>query len=145
MYHTNMRSFRFKAGFTILEIIVVIGLIGILISMSSFGYVNYSQKSRDSRRRIDLQQLRSALELYRSNSTEGVYPSANQYGSGVSSVLVTSGLLQSIPLDPRGNIYVYTPTPAGCNNTSTFCTSYTLQTTLEVNSQAYIVSPNSMN
>lgn len=134
-----------KRGFTILEILVVIGLIGILVAMSSVGYVNYSQKSRDSRRKIDLQQLRSALELYRSNSTEGVYPSVNQYGAGSTSVLITAGLLQTIPVDPRGNAYVYTPLPANCNNTSTFCTSYTISTTLEVNSQPYTVTPNSVN
>ncbi|MBP7967412.1 prepilin-type N-terminal cleavage/methylation domain-containing protein [Candidatus Woesebacteria bacterium] len=138
-------SLYIKRGFTILEILVVIGLIGILVAMSSVGYVNYSQKSRDSRRKIDLQQLRSALELYRSNSAEGVYPSVSQYGSGTTSVLITAGLLQSIPVDPRGNAYVYAPLPVNCNNTSTYCISYTIGTTLEVNNQQYTVTPNSVN
>lgn len=133
------------AAFTLLELLVVIGLIGIIVAMSSFGYVNYSQKSRDARRRIDLQQLRSALELYRSNTSEGVYPTLNEYGSGATSVLVTAGLINTIPLDPAGNAYVYTPSPAGCNNTTSFCISYTLSTTLEVNNQAYTVNPNSIN
>lgn len=140
-----MNIFRQKAGFTLLELLVVIGIIGILIAMSSMGYVNYSQKSRDSRRRIDIQQLRSALELYRSNTSEGVYPTTSEYGSGTSSVLVTAGLLQAIPVDPQGNAYVYTPLPANCNNTSTFCISYTIRTTFEINNQVYTVSPNSIN
>ena len=134
-----------RAAFTLLELLVVIGLIGIIVAMSSFGYVNYSQKSRDARRRIDLQQLRSALELYRSNTSEGVYPTSNQYGSGTTSVLVTAGLINTIPLDPAGNTYVYTPSPLGCDNTTSFCISYTLSTTLEINSQSYTVTPNSIN
>lgn len=143
-YHTYM-GLKQKKGFTILEILVVVGLIGVLTAMSSMGFVRYSERSRDSRRRIDIQQIRSTLELYRSNSTEGTYPTLGQYGSGTNSVLVTSGLLQMIPVDPRGNAYVYAPLPAGCNNTSSFCISYTLTTTLETTSTPYVVTPNSMN
>ena len=135
---------RNKSAFTLLEILVVVGLIGLLTAIGSFGYVNYAQKARDSRRQIDMQQLRSALELYRSNNSEGVYPTAAEYGSGTSSVLVSSGLVQTIPVDPRGAAYTYTPLPAGCDNTSNYCTSYTLQTTLEVTSQPYIVTPMSI-
>lgn len=134
-----------RAAFTLLELLVVIGIIGTIIAMSSFSYVNYAQKSRDARRRVDLQQLRSTLELYRSNTSEGVYPTTTQYGSGANSVLVTAGFINTIPVDPVGNVYVYTPSPAGCNNTSTFCISYTLRTIFEVNSQIYTVTPNSIN
>ena len=135
----------FKKGFTLVELIIVIGLIGLLTVIGSFGYVNYSERSRDARRRIDVQALRSALELYRSNTVEGVYPTTNEYGSGTNSVLVTRGLLQSIPLDPRGAAYQYSPLPAGCNNTSSFCTSYTITIGLESSGTNYVVNPASIN
>ncbi len=133
-----------KQGFTFVELIVVISIISILSVLGSFAYVNYAERARDSRRRIDIQQLRSVLELYRSNTDDGVYPTATEYGSGSNSVLVTRGLIQTIPVDPRRAVYTYTPLPAGCNNTSSYCTSYRIQTTLETTGAVYVVTPGSV-
>jgi prepilin-type N-terminal cleavage/methylation domain-containing protein len=53
-----------KNGYTLLELLVVIGLITILISFGATSYSTAQQKARDSRRRSDLKALQNALEQY---------------------------------------------------------------------------------
>ena len=92
-------------GFSLIELLVSIS---ILVVLSTIGFINFrtvSQKSRDSRRLSDLEQIRGGLELYRSD--------ANQYPSGLYSVggCTNSTLsylgniyIQRIPCDPERNV-----------------------------------------
>ncbi len=64
---------NYKA-FTLIELLVVIAIIGVLAA-TSVALINPLQqfkKARDTKRKADLQQIRSALELYRSDN--GAYP-----------------------------------------------------------------------
>lgn len=143
---------KFKKGFTLIELMFVIGLISILTVLGSMSYSNYSQRARDARRRVDMQQLRAALELFRSNNPQGIYPSINQYNSvwcpaaGANRpILVCQGLLAAIPRDPRNVDYIYSAIPGGCTNTApNFCTSYTLAIPLE-GGGTYTLTPTSIN
>ncbi len=51
-------------GFTIIELIVVIAIIGVLAGIVAVNVNNYLKKSRDARRKTDISQLMAALELY---------------------------------------------------------------------------------
>ncbi len=133
-----------RRSFTLIELLIVVGLMSVIISLGAVGYNATTKRARDARRRIDLQQIKSALELYRSNNPDGVYPTTNEYGSGSSSVLVPR-YLPSIFLDPKGDSYRYEAAPAGCNNSSNPCVSYELSTTLESTGVSYAVNPHSMN
>lgn len=53
-----------KAGFTLLELLVVMVIIGILASMGIGSYMSSQMKARDSRRKQDLRQIGTAVELY---------------------------------------------------------------------------------
>lgn len=62
-----------KAGFTLLELLVVIGIIGVIVSLAAVAYSSAQKKSRDSRRQADMKSVQSALEVYYSENTY-VYP-----------------------------------------------------------------------
>lgn len=57
-------AFGGRKGFTLIELLIVIFIISILI-VTTVVYLNYArQDARDSRRKHDLDQIKSALELY---------------------------------------------------------------------------------
>ncbi len=62
-------------GFTLVELIVVIGIISLLSSIVLASLGNARAKARDARRLADMHNIRTALELYK--STYGMYPEEN--------------------------------------------------------------------
>ena len=88
-------------GFTLIELLVVISVIAIL---AGFGFANYgpSQKrARDGKRKVDLEQIRSALEMYRTDSSTRSYPATGTEQAELASYL-------SWPTDPTtGYTYYY--------------------------------------
>jgi prepilin-type N-terminal cleavage/methylation domain-containing protein len=56
----------FTKGFTFIEILVVITIIGVLTTIGAVSYQSANKKSRDAKRKKDLEQLRFTIEDYRS-------------------------------------------------------------------------------
>jgi general secretion pathway protein G len=70
-----------KKGFTLIELLVVIVIIGILMSVLLVSYQGTRVTARDGKRKADLEQIRSALELYHADC--GQYPASSlQFGTG---------------------------------------------------------------
>ena len=98
---------RFKksgAGFTLIELLVVIIIIGVLAAIIYTSYLSTQQSARDSKRKQDLRQIRSALELYREDT--GSYPTSLYSPSAscpVSSPLQSGSVvyMNKIPCDPN--------------------------------------------
>jgi len=68
----QIKDRRITWGFSLIELLIVIILIG-LLSVIGFGYYQtYLMKGRDSQRKSDLQQIRSGLEMYRADTNS--YP-----------------------------------------------------------------------
>ncbi len=80
-------------GFTLIEMLVVIAIIGLLSSVVVIGLGGSRSKARDARRIADVQQIQNALEL--------AYDPASGYPSGIPSGAPTT--------DPQGNTYLYSP------------------------------------
>jgi len=53
-----------RKGFTLVELLVVIGIIGILVAIISLGSSGARRQARDDRRVADLRQVQQALQLY---------------------------------------------------------------------------------
>jgi general secretion pathway protein G len=89
-----------KSGFTLVELTVVIAIIGILATLGLTNYQASMQRARDGKRKADLEQIRSALEMYRTDNQ--TYP----VGTLVSGQSIGSYL--TIPQDPSsGRQYYY--------------------------------------
>ena len=60
-------------GFTLIELLVVISILGILAALALASYGNAQAKSRDSRRKTDLDAIKKALELAKQDSPGAFY------------------------------------------------------------------------
>lgn len=115
-------NYKLKRGFTLIEILVVISILGIMAGLLLASYGNAQAKSRDSKRKTDLDTIKKALELAKQDTTGQYY-----YPDLLSSLAPT--YTKTVPLDPKTNAnYTYTPAPTSC---TTACTDYTLISCLE--------------
>jgi type II secretion system protein G len=64
-----------QSGFTLLELIVVMAIIGLLIAATASTFRTSLIKGHDSRRKSDLKQIQSALEAYLND--HALYPTAS--------------------------------------------------------------------
>jgi len=122
-------------SFTLIEILVVVTIISLLTAGGISSYVNFNKQSRDARRKADLEQIRAALEMYKSNSSVSSYP-----------VLRTSlepTYIKSYPTDPKDSVaYPYIAlTSAGATCTVEPCPNYQLSASLEASGSQYQVNP----
>ncbi|PJE62093.1 hypothetical protein COU87_01140 [Candidatus Roizmanbacteria bacterium CG10_big_fil_rev_8_21_14_0_10_39_12] len=58
------RKIKNNLGFTLIELIIVIGIISALMMMSIGSYGSVMRNSRDAQRQNDLNKIRAALEQY---------------------------------------------------------------------------------
>jgi general secretion pathway protein G len=122
-------------GFTLIEVLVSATIIAVLIAIGMVSYSSVNKRSRDAKRRGDLEQMRSALELFRSEY--GYYPSVGSgswiNASGLDTGVLTTGLVSSfmpsIPADPKSTEqYSYKATSINGGNYYGYCLSAKLET-----------------
>lgn len=125
-----------QKGFTLVELLIVVVMLALLTVVSGTAYIATMKTVRDGRRKVDLENIRSALEVYKSdNSTYPIVQGATTKGTTLGSFLdpTTGKKYLTMPTDPKNNLdYYYTE--AGCTTFatgSTICNSYILATTLE--------------
>jgi prepilin-type N-terminal cleavage/methylation domain-containing protein len=86
VYHS-----KYRIGFTLIEILVVLAVIGILAAVVGVNINNSSAQSRDAQRQSDLRNLQQAIEFYKNR--EGRYPEQCAVGGAVSGSGFWSGQL----------------------------------------------------
>lgn len=103
-----------KSGFSLLELLVVISIMGILIALGTVAFSTVQKKGRDSRRRADIKAMQDAFEQYKAeNNTYGTCSTMAAYDSG-SGAIMPGGL----PTDPKNSgTFIYN-TATGCDATS---------------------------
>lgn len=103
-----------KSGFTLVELLVVMVILGILATIG-FGYFYSSQaKARDAQRKSDLNQLQKALEMfyndkgrYRTNK-EKLPPAGQSWEDEKGTIYI-----KTVPGDPKGGKYCYESDDSG--------------------------------
>jgi len=66
--YNNLTIQQFNKGFTLIELLIVITIIGILAGIALVSYGSAQERSRDSRRKQDLDAMKKTLYLYREDS-----------------------------------------------------------------------------
>jgi general secretion pathway protein G len=103
---------RGERGFTLVEILVVITIIGLIMSLVGPRVLNYLTESKAKAAKIQIESFSSALDLYFLDN--GRYPSTSE---GLRALVERPGSTMSwngpylkgalVPADPWGNAYVY--------------------------------------
>jgi len=65
-------------GFTLVELLVVMAILGILVTLIGGAFVSAQMRGRDAQRKSDLKQIANALELFYNDY--GHYPDADEAG-----------------------------------------------------------------
>jgi prepilin-type N-terminal cleavage/methylation domain-containing protein len=90
-----------KKGFTLLELLVVISIIGIIIAIGTVAYSSAQKKGRDAKRSGDLKAMQNAMEQY--------YSVNGNYGSDTGCSTQLGASMDTIPTDPKnGSSYILT-------------------------------------
>src|SRR3989344_6060104 len=138
---------RKQSGFTIVELLIVIIVIGILAALVLVTFTGVQQKARNTVRVTDVKGVASHLEVY--NAQQGYYPTATNLNTAAFISGQLKGLDPGATCDPHDtNVatppctfsgtgstsqkFGYVPLPAACDNTAgNECTSFTLSYTEE--------------
>ncbi len=108
--------FKGRKGFTLIEIMVVVIILGILAGLVLPRFMGRTEEARRTKAKIQIENLESALKIYKLDN--GVYPTTEQ---GLEALVQKpavgfvpknwreGGYLEKgkIPLDPWGRPYVY--------------------------------------
>lgn len=81
-------------GFTIIELVVVILVLGILVTITAVGLVRYQLDGRDTQRATNVAIIAEALEKY--YSANGEYPSCNAMTASVSTITADAGIFPGL-------------------------------------------------
>lgn len=119
MGYTNQLSSEYKArplqkrgrvsqiyGFTIIELLVVISIIAILTTIGLISFTQTNKRARDGKRKADLEQVRSALVLYRTDN--GTYPTSLDWSTMSPIQMYISAVTIRDPLSSPHPQYSYT-------------------------------------
>lgn len=91
-----------KKGFTLIEVIVVILLLAVLSTLITFAYLMSVKRGRDNKRKSDLKNISTALELY--NGDMNHYPITSGFSLGDIICNEDGGCtqvyMQQVPKDP---------------------------------------------
>lgn len=124
-------------GFTFVELLVVITIIGIIFAAAAVSFGAITIRSRDARRRSDLELIRQALEMCR--SVVGYYPDEIYSDTGVTCSVDGPTTLAKVPNDPRPD------DSKGCLSEYTYtksdATTYSLVSCLETGGTYQVDSP----
>jgi prepilin-type N-terminal cleavage/methylation domain-containing protein len=129
-YNYGMNLFKKTKGFSLVEIVVVIGIMGILSAIIYSSFNASRVKSRDQKRVSDISAIQLSLEQYFQKN--GIYPTQ------LSDLVPT--YISALPVSPNANAgekYYYFPltkttTLIGGTVGSNYCVSYQLWTKFEL-------------
>ena len=112
IYSKNKKTGRIQAGFTLIEILVVLVILGLLIAIVAPNVMDRLPEAQITKAKADIRALESALNLYKLDNFN--YPNTDQ---GLESLVAKPAgtpeprnwkqYMDRLPKDPWGNDYQY--------------------------------------
>jgi len=106
-----MRRLRSTAGFTLIEIMVVVFILGLLVTLVAPKIIGRTDEARRTKALADIKGIEEALHLFKLDN--GYYPTTAEGLAGLVQKPANAknwnpdGYLDKLPVDPWGNNYVY--------------------------------------
>jgi general secretion pathway protein G len=106
-----MERLRARAGFTLIEIMVVVFILGLLVTLVAPKIIGRTDEARRTKALADIKGIEEAMHLFKLDN--GFYPTTDQ---GLQALVTRpsnarnyspDGYLDKLPVDPWGNPYVY--------------------------------------
>ncbi|MDD5492744.1 MAG: type II secretion system protein [bacterium] len=103
-----LSKLRNRKGFTLVELLIVIVILGILAAIVIARFAGATKESKESNLKGNLRTIRSSLETFKANSKSNSYPSnLDDLWRGTAADVDSKTFLERIPIDPfyRKNTY----------------------------------------
>lgn len=124
-------------GFTLLEVLVVISIIGILTSLALLSFEPSQKRARDTQRKSDLKQFQTSLEGF-ANNNNGLYPSRTTVIEISDSFCTALEIEGACPQDPKeGYSYKYISDGSGLGSND--ATKYVLWSRVEISGNYWVI------
>lgn len=103
-----------RSGFTLVEILVVVVIIGMLAALVAPKVVGRGEEAKRTAAQVQIRELEQALDMYKLDS--GMYPTTEQGLEALINKPTTSpeprkwkdgGYLRKLPVDPWGKEFIY--------------------------------------
>lgn len=130
-------------GFTIVELLIVIVVIGILAALVVTTFTGIQQRARNTERQTDIKAIHGQVEAYYAqngryptldNLNDAAFRSANMKGLDAEALKDPKGSSSTLVTTAAGNVYSYDVQRSGggtCDNSTNDCAQYTLTATNE--------------
>lgn len=132
-----------QQGFTIVELLIVIVVIGILAALVITTFTGIQRKARDTERQTDIKAVHGQVEAYYAqngryptlaNVNDSSWRSSNMKGLDAEALKDPKGTASTLASAAAANVYSYDVQRSGggtCDNSTNDCAEYTLTATLE--------------
>lgn len=104
------RKSLFRSGFTLIELMIVVVILGLLATTVMPKILSRPDQARQTKAAVDIRAIQSALAMFKTDI--GRFPTTAE---GLQALVTNPGLkgynsegyLERVPIDPWGNPYVY--------------------------------------
>jgi prepilin-type N-terminal cleavage/methylation domain-containing protein len=134
---------RKQSGFTIVELLIVIVVIGILAALVITTFAGVQRKARNTERETDIKAIHGQIEAYFANNNsypalaevnDSTWRGTNMKGLDGEALKDPKGTAQTLAASASATAYGYAVTKddgSACTTAANDCTKYTLEANLE--------------